>query len=126
MDPMVFDGYGFGFFAILSAVTSLVFFVLVIVLVVLGIRWLLRQDRAASGPRAGSGPPGEDPALALLLGALRARRDRRGRVRGTPAPARVLSERLSRVVSRAWRPTRYAAALPPESALVGLEDCGSV
>jgi len=66
MDPMVFDGYGFGFFAILSAVTSLVFFVLVIVLVVLGIRWLLRQDRAASGPRAGSGPPGEDPALALL------------------------------------------------------------
>jgi putative membrane protein len=59
---MMFDPFGFGLFAVISFVVSLVVAILFIVLIVLGIRWLLRQERV-TGPAPG---PPEDAALAIL------------------------------------------------------------
>lgn len=56
-----FDG-GFGIFAVVAMLVGLIFWGLVIVALVLGVRWLIRQnsqDRYAGPPPAGS--TGEDP-----------------------------------------------------------------
>jgi putative membrane protein len=51
---------GFWVMALISAVLGLVLTVGLIALIVLGIRWLIRQDRAAGGGAAATGAP-EDP-----------------------------------------------------------------
>ena len=61
---MHFVPWGGGWLAELVVVAlGIIFWGGLILLIVLGIRWLLRQDRAASqGQRgAGSGPPADDP-----------------------------------------------------------------
>ena len=60
-----FDG-GFGIFAIVATLVGLAFWGLVIVALILGVRWLIRQnsqDRYAGPPPAG--PAAEDPLEVL-------------------------------------------------------------
>lgn len=61
---------GFGLFALVWFVLSISFFVLLVVLVVLAIRWLLRSLNSSSAPAAsnpgGSATTTDDTALALL------------------------------------------------------------
>ena len=61
---------GFGLFALVWFVLSISFFVLLVVLVVLAIRWLLRSLNPSSAPAAsnpgGSATTTDDTALALL------------------------------------------------------------
>jgi putative membrane protein len=59
-------GAGFGIFAVVATLVGLAFWVLVIVALILGVRWLIRQnsqDRYAGPPPAG--PPAEDPLEVL-------------------------------------------------------------
>jgi Predicted membrane protein (DUF2078). len=60
--PMFFDG-GFGIFFLISAVLSVGLTVGLIALIVLGIRWLIRNTEQKPG---GGAVPDHDTALALL------------------------------------------------------------
>ncbi len=55
---------GFGLFALLWFVLILAFWAVIIVLAVLGIRWLIRNT--GSGMHSGAARPSEDTALELL------------------------------------------------------------
>jgi putative membrane protein len=61
-----FDG-GFGIFAIVAALVGLVFWGLVIVALVLGVRWLIRQNNQDRLPPPAGGPAAPDP-LDVLRG----------------------------------------------------------
>jgi putative membrane protein len=61
-----FDG-GFGIFAIVAALVGLVFWGLVIVALVLGVRWLIRQNNQDRLPPPPAGAPTPDP-LDVLRG----------------------------------------------------------
>ena len=56
------DFAGFGLIALLAALLNLAFFTGLVVLVVLGIRWLVKQDRYGAPSTRG----GEDEALRIL------------------------------------------------------------
>ena len=57
----IFDG-GFGIWFLIAMVVNAAFWIGLIALVVLGIRWLIRRDEANRTMR----PPGEDTAMELL------------------------------------------------------------
>jgi putative membrane protein len=60
-----FGGFGaFGLIELVWVAISMAVTIGIIVLIVLGIRWLLRNTDG--GPRGGPGRPGEDLALAAL------------------------------------------------------------
>jgi putative membrane protein len=61
-------GGGFGIFAVVAMVVGLVFWGLVIAALILGVRWLIRQnsqDRYAGPPAGTAGPAAEDPLEVL-------------------------------------------------------------
>ena len=60
-----FGGFGqFGMLELVWVAISMAVTIGIIVLIVLGIRWLIRNTDG--GPGGGSGRPAEDPALATL------------------------------------------------------------
>ena len=54
-----FEG-GFGIFAVVSILASIAFWVLIIVALVLGVRWLIRADRNSRLPPTPPPPPSPD------------------------------------------------------------------
>jgi len=54
-------GGGFGIFAVVAMVAGLVFWGLVIAALVLGVRWLIRQNRQDRYPPPPAGPTAPDP-----------------------------------------------------------------
>jgi putative membrane protein len=59
-----FDG-GFGIFAVVAMLVGVVFWVLVIAALVLGVRWLIRQNSQDRLPPVPPVPPAPDPVAVL-------------------------------------------------------------